>query len=86
MESRFHWLDYVVTVAMLLVSLGIGFFFAFFKGGQKTKVQFCSRLGLHKTTCNHHHCRVQELCESQGGRPGLSVLMSLTFSVDVKQH
>ena len=32
------------------------------------------------------HVRVQELCESRGGRPGLSVLMSLTVSVDVKQH
>ena len=30
--------------------------------------------------------RVQELCESRGGRPGLSVLMSLTVYVDVKQH
>ena len=30
--------------------------------------------------------RVQELCENRGGRPGLSVLMSLTVSVDVKQH
>ena len=30
--------------------------------------------------------RVQELCESGGGRPGLCVLMSLTVSVDVKQH
>ena len=28
--------------------------------------------------------RVQELCESRGGRPGLSVLMSLMVSVDVK--
>ena len=28
--------------------------------------------------------RVQELRESQGGRPGLSVLMSLTVYVDVK--
>ena len=30
--------------------------------------------------------RVQELCESRGGRPGLPVLMSFTVSVDVKQH
>ena len=30
--------------------------------------------------------RVQELCESRGGRPGLSVLMRPTVSVDVKQH
>ena len=46
--------------------------------------------------CQHrdtkHHLKdlsvvgVQELCESRGGRPGLSVLMSLTVSVDVKQH
>ena len=28
---------------------------------------------------------VQELCESRGGRPGLSVLTSLMISVDVKQ-
>ena len=29
--------------------------------------------------------RVQALCESRGGRPGLPVLMSLMVSVDVKQ-
>ena len=29
---------------------------------------------------------VQELCESRGGRPGLSVLTSLVVSVDVKQY
>ena len=28
--------------------------------------------------------RVQELCESRGGRPGLSVLTSLMVFVDVK--
>ena len=30
------------------------------------------------------HTIVQELCESRGGRPGLSVLTSLLVSVDVK--
>ena len=29
---------------------------------------------------------VQELCESGGGRPGLSVLTSLLVSVDVKNY
>ena len=29
---------------------------------------------------------VQELCESRGGRPGLSVLASLLVSVDVKLY
>ena len=29
---------------------------------------------------------VQELCESRGGRPGLSVHTSLMVSVDVKQY
>ena len=31
-----------------------------------------------------HPIIVQELCESRGGRPGLSVLTSLLVSVDVK--
>ena len=30
--------------------------------------------------------KVQELCESRGGRPGLSVLTSLLVSMDVKQY
>ena len=30
--------------------------------------------------------RGQELCESRGGRPGLPGQISLTVSVDVKQH
>ena len=30
--------------------------------------------------------RVQELCESRGGRPGLPVLISLMVSVDVKKN
>ena len=29
---------------------------------------------------------VQELCESRGGRPGLSVLSSLLVSVDVRLY
>ena len=32
------------------------------------------------------HSTVQELCESRGGRPVLSVLKSLLVSVDVKQY
>ena len=35
------------------------------------------------TSCNNEVI-VQELCESRGGRPGLSVLTSLLVSVDVK--
>ena len=31
-----------------------------------------------------HTEHVLELCESRGGRPGISVLMSLTVSVDLK--
>ena len=33
-----------------------------------------------------HVLIVQELCESRGGRPGLSVLTSLLVSVDVKNY
>ena len=35
---------------------------------------------------NKPFVRVQELCESRGGRPGLSVLTSLLGSVDVKLY
>ena len=41
---------------------------------------------LNSQTVQKRCPRVQELCESRGGRPGLSVLISLTVSVDVKQH
>ena len=40
-------------------------------------------IGLHAGRFAHI---VQELCESRGGRPGLSVLMSLLVSVDVKLY
>ena len=36
-----------------------------------------------KETRNKKQIIVQELCESRGGRPGLSVLTSLLVSVDV---
>ena len=49
-------------------------------------------LGVHFTADKKrrppsHSCPiVQELCESRGGRPGLSVLTSLLVSVDVKNY
>ena len=36
--------------------------------------------------CGRKTLIVQELCESRGGRPGLSVLTSLLVFVDVKQY
>ena len=42
------------------------------------------------STCSFYGRRqyliVQELCESRGGHPGLSVLTSLLVSVDVKLY
>ena len=38
----------------------------------------------NKITVRPRGTIVQELCESRGGRPGLSVLTSLLVSVDVK--
>ena len=38
----------------------------------------------HPSTKGTSSYRVQGLCESRGGRPGLSVLTSLMVSVDVK--
>ena len=45
-----------------------------------------SHPALNENTPVELPVRVQELCESRGGRPGLSVLTSLIVSVDVKQH
>ena len=42
--------------------------------------------GLLKGTNRTKDPIVQELCESRGGRPGLSVLTSLLVSVDVKLY
>ena len=50
-------------------------------------VSDCVGAGVYVVSTSVPYCfGVQELCESRGGRPGLSVLMSLKVSVDVKQH
>ena len=47
---------------------------------------FAQRRRFVPVLANYCEHIVQELCESRGGRPGLSVLTSLTVSVDVKQY
>ena len=42
--------------------------------------------GIYILSLFPHLRIVQELCESRGGRPGLSVLTSLLVSVDVKLY
>ena len=44
------------------------------------------RLSLIRQRVSKCRFIVQELCESRGGRPGLSVLTSLLVSVDVKLY
>ena len=41
---------------------------------------------LNSEVTSQQKAIVQELCESRGGRPGLSVLTSLLVSVDVKLY
>ena len=43
----------------------------------------CTRQVIETGRCYY---RVQEMCESRGGRPELSVLASLMVSVDVKLY
>ena len=63
------------------------------------ELQFNNLLAMHATPNTNARKRyficmkivskpliVQELCESRGGRPGLSVLTNLMVSVDVKQY
>ena len=55
------------------------------KVGQWLKSQSRDRsMDLYRSMIGPKDCIVQELCESRGGRPGLSVLTSLLVSVDVK--
>ena len=54
-------------------------------GGGVTETQLLSALVYFETRRKRKsNSIVQELCESRGGRPGLSVLTSLLVSVDVK--
>ena len=56
-----------------------------FKTSLFTSVLIMSREKVFKILCQLGR-RLQELCESRGGRPGLPSLIVLMVSVDVKQH
>ena len=49
-------------------------------------VHFYIYIYIYIYLCDCVRHRVQELCESRGGHPGLPVLLSLSVSVDVKQY
>ena len=53
---------------------------------EKKGTAVCTSRGYKRENSQCDHFIVQELCESQGGRPGLSVLTSLLVSVDVKNY
>ena len=56
----------------------------------KERYQYTTFMDINSTSYKRiqsliqNHIIVQELCESRGSRPGLSVLTSLLVSVDVK--
>ena len=55
-----------------------------FYAQSKERKMIQTESGLNNILSLSFVIRVQELCESRGGRPGLPVLMSITVSVDVK--
>ena len=65
-----HWLVSKLTVSAVLHSLG----------------SVSEQIKAWDPTDLPRQFRVQELCESRGGRPGLSVLTSLLVSVDVNLY
>ena len=75
--SKFKACDYklpwLMKVHSLLDSLGLSYRWVI--------VQELDSLGL-----SYIWVIVQEVCESRGGRPGLSVLTNLLVSVDVKNY
>ena len=57
------------------------------KVGKMSRGQLSGGPLLYSVSSHSSHInRVEELCESRGSRPGLSVQMSLTETVDVKQQ
>ena len=46
--------------------------------------RLCGHTKTELASCSHSI--VQELCESRGGRPGLSVVTSLLVSMDIKNY
>lgn len=38
--AEFHWLDYVLFIACLVLSLGVGIYHGYFKGGQKSTTKY----------------------------------------------
>ena len=74
------------TLALPLVSRVTSF-----TVGKEGRKLFCmpvrSIMTVNQLICIHTlWVIVQELCDSRGGRPGLSVLTSLLVSVDVKLY
>ena len=50
-------------------------------------IQYARHVDLYRSIARQEQVTYfQELCESRGGRPGLSVLTSLLVSVDVKLY
>ena len=57
---------------------------AFIPRGERIACEDSYHMTIYAAHYNMFVCIVQELCESRGGHPGLSVLTSLVVSVDVK--
>ena len=66
--------DYCVDLLLVVLVLG------------KRTLSPATETGLTLVKSLNFQCCVQELRESRGGRPGLSVLTSLLVSVDVKLY
>ena len=62
------------------------FFFSSFIRSARTPLQSSGAVSVKVEVAGPSWVIVQELCESRGGRPGLSVLTSLLVSVDVKNY
>ena len=86
--SWINWWKWIITrVSKLFPIISTGFKVWLGFHGKKHSI-FSTRCPLPNVYLSpiHYVSRVQELCESRGGCPELSVLMSLMVSVDVKQH
>ena len=73
------------TVFCSMVHTESGQYFALWSTLREDNILLCGPHIDRTVFCSMVHI-VQELCESRGGRPGVSVLTSLLVSVDVKLY
>ena len=78
LSHLFQWVSQTAVITKVIIRVTLSHLF------QSVSQTAVIIKAIIRVTLSHLFLIVQELCESRGGHPGLSVLTSLLVSVDVK--